>query len=113
MHILFVENHGVFARTVVEEFLSDHEVVVVPSVLDVLEAFRRFTFDVVLVDYDLDDCKGDVFVRRLRDSGARLPIVAVSARDDGNDALLAAGANVVCHKGAFRRIASMLTGVAQ
>lgn len=111
MHILFIENHGVFAQTVVEQFLRGHRVVVVPSVLEALEAFRRSDFHVVLIDYDLDDFKGDVFVRRVRDTGSRVPIVATSARDEGNDALLAAGADVLCHKGEFREIVRVLTAL--
>jgi len=109
MRILFVENHAVFSQTVVELFLSEHCVVVVPSVLQALDALGTSHFDVALVDYDLDDSKGDVFVRRVRDSGSRLPIVAASARDEGNDALLAAGANTVCHKGKFRGIAGVVS----
>lgn len=109
MHILFVENHSVFAQTVTEQFLSGHRVVVVPSALEALDLFRRSHFDVVLIDYDLDNSKGDVFVRRVRDSGSRVPIVATSARDEGNEALLAAGVDVVCHKGEFRGIVGVLT----
>ena len=111
MRILFIENHSIFAQTVVEQFLRGHTVVVVPSVLEALDVFRLSTYDVALIDYDLDDCKGDVFVRRVRESGSRIPIIAISAREEGNDALLRAGADGVCHKGAFRAIAAILAKV--
>jgi CheY-like chemotaxis protein len=72
MRILFVENHAVFARTVIEQFLFEHSVVVVASASEALNALRDSAFDVFLVDYDLDDSKGDAFVRHLRDSADRL-----------------------------------------
>ena len=34
--VLFVENHQVFAETVIGQFLTDHEVVVVTTVADEL-----------------------------------------------------------------------------
>jgi DNA-binding response OmpR family regulator len=101
MSILFLENHAVFARTVVDEFLSDHEVVIVPSLEEGCLAARGAHFDVLLVDYDLDDAKADAFVRWVRGSGDRTPIIAVSARAEGNDALIRAGANAICPKGEF------------
>lgn len=111
MHILFVENHGLFAQTVVEQFLQGHSVVVIASVLDALDAFRRSQFEVVLIDYDLDDGKGDVFVKRVRAVGSNVPIVAISAHDDGNATLLAAGADRVCRKGDFGNILKLLIEV--
>ena len=65
-------------------------------------------FDVVLIDYDLDDGKGDALVSQLRTADPRPRIIGVSARPDGNSALLAAGADTVCEKGDFRRIRSVL-----
>jgi len=64
--------------------------------------------DVVLVDYDLEDGKGDALVRWLRSSGFAGHVVAVSAHEHGNQALLEAGANVVCPKGDFAQIAARL-----
>ena len=63
MKILFVDNHPEFTSTVIECFLRDDEVVVVPTVTAAKECFHGSWFDVVLVDYDLDDGKGDEFVR--------------------------------------------------
>jgi DNA-binding response OmpR family regulator len=108
MRILFVDNHPEFTATVIASFLREHEVVVVPTIAGAKERFAASAFDVVLVDYDLDDGKGDELVRWLRvtDSGAR--IIAVSARDRGNEALVAAGANSVCPKIGFARIQAVL-----
>jgi DNA-binding response OmpR family regulator len=108
MNILLVENHRVFANTVIAQLLCDHSVMSVPNVMEALDAYRSSSFDAVLIDYDLDDFKGDVFVRRIRAGGSRVPIIAISAREDGNDALLAAGADHVCHKAQFSTIVELL-----
>jgi DNA-binding response OmpR family regulator len=111
MRILFVDNHPEFTATVVASFLREHEVIVVPTITAAKERLAAAAFDVVLVDYDLDDEKGDELVRWLRvtDSGAR--IIAVSARDSGNEALVAAGATSVCPKIGFARIQAVLQEV--
>jgi len=108
MRILLVENHRIFAATVVTDFLAAHELVAVGSVFEALDHFRTRSFDVALIDYDLDDGKGDAFVRRVRDMDSRFPIVAISAHEDGNSALLNAGADLACAKSAFRHIAQAI-----
>ena len=104
MKILFVENHALFAATVVEQFLCSHEVTVVPTVTAALEAVDLAAFDVLLVDYDLDDGKGDRVVRHVCARGIDVTIVAVSARPEGNQAMIDAGADTLCHKRDFARI---------
>lgn len=108
MKILFVDNHPEFTRTVIECFLRDDNVTVVPTIAAAKELIQASTFDVVLVDYDLDDGKGDEFLRWLRLSDTTAKVVAVSARDLGNEALIAAGANIVCSKTSFARIQTVL-----
>jgi len=108
MRVLFVENHDVFAATVVEKFLADHDVTVVPSVSAAKTELEKGTYDVALVDYDLDDDKGDEFVRALRAAGSRILIVAVSSHANGNDALMCAGADAVCRKMDFASISRVL-----
>ena len=82
-----------------------------------IEAVKRLAgknqFDVALVDYDLDDFKGDAFVRRLREMERTTPVVAVSAHDDGNAALVAAGANAICAKGEFAHIGEVLQQIVE
>jgi len=111
LRILFVENHQSFAETVVAQFLQPDDVTITPTVFEAFDLIRMGAFDVVLVDYDLDDVKGDAFVRRLRSLGSTLPIVAVSARDDGNAALMQAGADAICNKADFRSIRGVLERV--
>jgi CheY-like chemotaxis protein len=108
VRILLVENHRIFAATVATEFLASHELVTVGSVFEALDLFRGQAFDLALVDYDLDDGKGDAFVRRVRERDPGFAIVAISAHADGNAALMAAGADVVCAKSNFRSIAQAL-----
>jgi DNA-binding response OmpR family regulator len=104
MKILLVENHAVFAQQVATHFLSAHEVTTVPSLSMARSSLAAKQFDVLLVDYDLDDGKGEELVRELRKAGNKIRIIGVSAREEGNVALLQAGVNVICSKMEFNRI---------
>ena len=110
MRLLYVENHRAFAETVIGEFLAAHSVVVVPMLARAKE-IELTQFDAALVDFDLADGKGAEFVTWLRSGGALMPVVAASSHDDGNAALLDAGANCVCAKRDFARIATVLEDV--
>jgi DNA-binding response OmpR family regulator len=111
LRILFVENHPEFASSVIQSFLAVHDVVVVPTIAAARVAVQTSTFAVALVDYDLDDGKGVELVRWLRASSNPLPVVAVSARADGNEALVAAGAHAVCSKLSFGNIQVVIDGL--
>jgi len=91
MKILFIENHAVFAATVVQQFLTTHSVMIVPSLKAAGEALRAGGFDAVLVDYDLDDGKGDELVREARGQHSELLIIGVSSHEAGNTGTLARG----------------------
>lgn len=104
MKILFVENHEAFSKAVTKEFLHEHEVIVVVSNKEAISVFRSDIFDLVLSDYDLDDGKGDQVVSEIREVNSNIPIIAVSSHDEGNNAMLAAGANAICGKMKFRNI---------
>jgi CheY-like chemotaxis protein len=108
VRILFVENHQAFAEIVVTQFLAEHDVVTVSKVSQARSLAQESRFDAILVDYDLDDGKGSELVESLRSAGFRGIIVAVSSHDDGNRALLRAGANAACRKTDFRNISSIL-----
>ena len=111
MRILFVENHEIFASTVCSAFLPQHEVVVVPSLVEAkgaINAMGPSSFNAALIDYDLDDCKGDAVVRLLRERGFNGPIVAVSSHEIGNAKLLLSGADATCPKMKFSSIAKVL-----
>ena len=81
---------------IVGAFLSAHEVEVVPSIAAARAALTTNAFDVVLVDYDLDDGKDARAQPHDRD------------RREGNDALARAGADRVCGKLEMSRIAAVL-----
>src|SRR5262249_30261490 len=108
MKILFVENHEVFARMAIAQFLSAHEVTLDPSLREAERALKAQEFSVILVDYDLDDGKGDALVRALRGAGARVAIVGVSAKEEGNQALRAAGASATCGKLDLHKLPALL-----
>ena len=100
-----------FAATVIREFLSRHAVTVVPGIAAARQARVAGSFDAVLVDYDLDDGKGDEFVRELRADDEGVVIVGVSSHDEGNAALRRAGASAICSKMEFDEIENVLRGL--
>ncbi len=111
MNILYLENHAVFAEQVTRQFLATHRVTVVPSLSAARSALASGSFDLILSDYDLDDGKGEEFVRECRTACPRLPIIGVSSHEAGNAALLRAGASAVCSKMEFDRIAQVIAGL--
>ncbi len=106
--ILYLENYAVFAQQVVRQFLSNHQVTVVPSLAAARAALLSNSFDLILSDFDLDDGKGAVFVRECRASHSHVPVIAVSSHEEGNAALVQAGACAVCSKMQFDRIGSVI-----
>jgi CheY-like chemotaxis protein len=111
LRILWVENHARFVA-VTRQFLRGHELTVVPSIEAARAALSAGLFEAVLVDFDLDDGKGDVFIRELRERPGRVIVVATSSHEDGNRALVAAGADAVCGKMEFSRIPKLLESFA-
>ena len=108
MKILFVENHSIFAKQVIDCFLSAHQVTVIPTLAAARADLNMNQYDVLLVDYDLDDGKGEDLIRELRKKGSKLRIIGVSAHKRGNAALLEAGADATCSKMNFDRIQETL-----
>src|SRR5262245_9852078 len=98
MRLLWVENHSGFARVAARQFLAGHAVTVVPSLAEARAALAGGSFEVVLIDYDLDDGKGEDLVRELRFAPGRPWVVAASSHEAGNRALVEAGADAVCGK---------------
>jgi CheY-like chemotaxis protein len=111
MRLLWVENHSTFARLAGWQFLSEHEVTVVPSLAAARAALAAGAFDAVLVDYDLDDGKGSELVPLVHGLPTPPAVVAVSSHEAGNAALVAAGAAAVCPKTWFAEIARVLRSV--
>jgi DNA-binding response OmpR family regulator len=107
MQLLWVENHSHFVRFA-RPFLAGCAVTVVPSLAAARAALAKARFDVVLVDFDLDDGKGAELVRELVAIAGRPLIVATSSHADGNAALLQAGADAACGKLEFAGLAGLL-----
>lgn len=108
LKILYVEDHAVFAEGVRGRILSGHTVQVVPGVAAAWEALGEAEFDVLLVDYDLEDGKGATLVQRMRGCGISTPVIAVSSHGAGNEALAEAGAERVCSKAEVERLPEVL-----
>ena len=79
-----------------------------PSLSAARSSLASGTYDLVLSDYDLDDGKGEEFVRECRAAFPGLPIIAVSSHEAGNSALTSAGASAVCSKMEFDRIQQVI-----
>ena len=88
MKILYVENHTVFAAQVCQQFLATHTVRIVPTLAAARDALGGDNYDLLISDYDLDDGKGDELVRACRVLHPSLKIIAASAHEAGNTALL-------------------------
>jgi DNA-binding response OmpR family regulator len=112
MKILYVENHAVFAAQVCQQFLSAHTVRVVPTLAAARDALGGDNYDLLIVDYDLDDGKGDELVRACRVLHPKLKIIAGSAQEAGNAALVKAGASAVCGKMEFDKIGKAIASLA-
>jgi DNA-binding response OmpR family regulator len=108
LKILFVENHSIFAQQAIAHFLSAQQVTVVPSLSTARSSLSTDQFDLLLVDYDLDDGKGEELVRELRQAGNKIRIIGVSAHEEGNAALLHAGVDAICSKMEFNRIQELI-----
>ncbi len=111
MNILYVENHPVFAETVTRQFLSKHSVTVVASLSSARQALANAVFDLLLVDYDLDDGKGDQLLKELKAAENPAIVIGVSSHDEGNAALLEAGAVSICNRINFDRIQTVIESV--
>lgn len=112
MRILFIENHSVFAKTVTKAFLTDHQVDVVPSMRLTLEKLESNNlYDLVLLDYDLDDCKGNEIATKIKQLFPSLKIIATSSHSKGNNLILKAGANAICEKMEFKKIQSVIDSI--
>lgn len=111
MKILYVENHGIFAQQVTRLFLSVHQLTVVANLAEARNGLSKERFDLLLIDYDLEDGKGTELVKEVRKQNLAMLVIGVSAHNKGNQALLEAGANAVCSKMEFNHISEVIQRV--
>jgi DNA-binding response OmpR family regulator len=108
MNILWVENHQRFSQIAVNSFLAAHVVTVAPSVVAARQCLSETAFDLVMLDYDLDDGKGTELVREIISRPSRPQLIATSSHLFGNQALIDAGADAVCSKMDFANIEQVI-----
>lgn len=108
MKILYVENHESFAKSVIQTFLPDHDVMICPTVAEALSLLGQSAWDVVLIDYDLDDGKGDEVARVASALPNKPRLIACSSHERGNQAILGAGAEMICSKMDIKMIGQFL-----
>lgn len=93
--VLLVEDDPVVARVLVELLQRrGHAVHHAAHGLEALSAWSARAFDVGLVDLDLPGIDGATLARLLRERGADLPLVGISARVDARAAAEAAAAGM-------------------
>jgi DNA-binding response OmpR family regulator len=109
MRLLWVENHAVFARLACRQYLSAHTVIIVATLAEARQALAEHAFDAVLLDFDLDDGKGTDLLPDIDRLATRPAVIATSAHEAGNLALVQAGADAVCGKMRFAQIEAVLT----
>ncbi len=111
MKILYIENHEIFAKTVCNLFLSNDEVNLAPSIALAKSLLKANHFDIVLVDFDLDDGKGDEITTWIKINYPSLKIIATSSHQIGNDKIISAGADSVCAKNNFKNIQTIIDSI--
>ena len=111
MKILFIENHAVFAKTVTSSFLKNYSVDIVPSIKQAEEKLSLAHYDIALVDYDLDDGKGDQITTKINTLYPETKIIAVSSHSKGNNLILNAGADAICGKMEFQKINNAIASI--
>jgi len=102
--ILWVENNARFLMAVRNLFLQGHSSTVVGNLADARKLLAERAFDVILLDYDLDDGKGDALLADIDKLVPPPVVIAISSHDRGNDAIMAAGADTICSKTKFANI---------
>jgi DNA-binding response OmpR family regulator len=111
MDILWIENHHRFSQIAAAQFLAAHSLTIVPTLVAARHALSANRFDVVLVDYDLDDGKGTDIVAEIKRQSDPPMIIATSSHANGNQKLVAAGAEAICSKLEFSNIENVLRRV--
>ncbi len=111
MDILWVENHQGFSQIAIKNFLTAHKVTVVPSLAAARVCLTETEYDLVMLDYDLDDGKGTELVQEVVSSPTRPMLIATSSHLTGNQALLDAGAGAICSKMNFAGIEQVIANL--
>ncbi|UOA26190.1 response regulator transcription factor [Pseudosulfitobacter sp. DSM 107133] len=86
MRILLIEDEAALARPLKEHLEADQNIVEWFGTLDEADAaLRTLDYDVVLLDLQLPDGDGLLFLSKLRGRALRTPIIILTARDKVSD----------------------------
>jgi len=93
--LLLVDDDATLRQSLAEQLTSEFETVQVGSGTAALEVVRSGRFDAVLLDVGLPDIDGRDVCRQMREQGARMPIIMLTAAAGETDTItgLDAGAN--------------------
>jgi len=108
MKILFVEDNEEFQLCVVRDYLFDHEV---DSAYDGSEGIKLFDhnfYDLVLLDYQMDQVHGPDVVSHIREVNKLIPVIAVSMEDRLNEELLKLGATAALAKRHMTKLVQLI-----
>jgi catechol 2,3-dioxygenase-like lactoylglutathione lyase family enzyme/CheY-like chemotaxis protein len=108
LKILYLESNPRFASVTIKAFLSRHDITLVSNLSAARQELAVGKFDVVLVDYALEDGQGDDLVYDLKAQRNRPVIIATSPLPQGNAALMEAGADAACGKMEFQKIEAVM-----
>src|SRR5919198_6256062 len=86
MRVLVTEDETVMANLVSQALSEEgHDVQVVSSGERAIDAVRESSYDLVLLDVMLPGLDGFSTCRRMRERGAGMPVLMLTARDDVDD----------------------------
>ncbi len=85
-HILVVEDEAKLAQFMKLELeFEDYEVTIAPDGLTGLSTAREIEPDLILLDWMLPGISGLEICRRLRQTGSKIPIILLTAKDEVSD----------------------------
>jgi DNA-binding response OmpR family regulator len=108
MKILYVDDHVRFRTGTIRELLAAHKVTAAATLAEARALLAAGGFDVVLLDYDLPDGKGEELLAEIAGSVRVAPVIGFSSREENNARLLAAGAWAATGKMQFRQLGDLL-----
>jgi two-component system OmpR family response regulator len=86
MRVLVTEDETVMANLVSQALSEEgHDVRIVSSGERAIDAVRESSYDLVLLDVMLPGLDGFITCRRMRERGAGMPVLMLTARDDVDD----------------------------
>lgn len=93
--LLLVDDDATLRQSLAEQLTPEFETIQVGSGAAALEAVRGGRFDAVLLDVGLPDIDGREVCRHMRQEGARMPVIMLTAAAGDSDTItgLEAGAN--------------------